>query len=90
MTLRKWNASRVIYLNVFILVLLVTFVVIVETVDRRILDLCILGGRVFRFMLLLRKEDRNASVGGEIISSSLFELPYRYNDRYTRDYSSDP
>lgn len=49
-TLRKWNASRVIYLNVFILVLLVTFVVIVETVDRRILDLCILGGRVFRFM----------------------------------------
>lgn len=40
--------------------------------------------------LLLRKEDRNASVGGEIISSSLFELPYRYNDRYTRDYSSDP
>lgn len=38
---------------------------------------------------MLEKEICETSSDGEIISS-LFEFPYRYNDRCTRDYLSDP
>lgn len=75
------------------------FVIIVETLSKncrclrtRLSLLCefiVAKGRSECSRRMLEKEICETFSDGEIISS-LFEFPYRYNDRCTRDYLSDP
>lgn len=76
------------------------FVIIVETLswkNSRSLRTClsllcefiVAKGRSECSRRMLEKEICETSSDGKIISS-LFEFPYRYNDRCTRDYLSDP
>lgn len=73
------------------------FVIIVETLSKnsrslRTRLLCkfiVAKGRSECSRRMLEKEICETSSDGEIISS-LFEFSYRYNDRCTRDYLSDP
>lgn len=73
------------------------FVIIVETLSknsrslrtRLLCEFIVAKGRSECSRRMLEKEICETSSDGEIISS-LFEFPYRYNDRCTRDYLSDP